>query len=159
VKIEAAFGGSARMWLGMQAARSLRAQQKVDVKTIAPMRASWEDGRGRQEIGRLSGENFLCGRFLRFYLPAAVLLRCGDLVAMYPLASFRSNWGKRTRARSRSAIDLVDHDNVNPAVLRHYRQGAATGQAVRRKSRRHQMASARWAAGKFPRLDSSLDSV
>jgi len=41
VKLEAAFGGSARMWLGMQAAYDLwHAQQKVDVKTIPSMRAA-----------------------------------------------------------------------------------------------------------------------
>jgi addiction module HigA family antidote len=41
VKLEAAFGGSARMWLAMQAAYDLwHAQQKVDVKSIPSMRAA-----------------------------------------------------------------------------------------------------------------------
>jgi len=41
VKLEAAFGGSARMWLAMQAAYDIwHAQQKVDVKTIPSMRAA-----------------------------------------------------------------------------------------------------------------------
>jgi antitoxin HigA-1 len=41
VKFEAAFGGSARMWLAMQAAYDLwHAQQTVDVKSIPSMRAA-----------------------------------------------------------------------------------------------------------------------
>jgi len=41
VKLEAAFGGSARMWLGMQAAYDLwHAQQRVDVKAIPSMHAA-----------------------------------------------------------------------------------------------------------------------
>jgi addiction module HigA family antidote len=41
VKLEAAFGGSARMWVNMQAAYDLwHAQRTVDVSNIPPMRAA-----------------------------------------------------------------------------------------------------------------------
>lgn len=41
VKLEAAFGGSARMWVNMQAAYDLwHAQRTVDVSNIPPLRAA-----------------------------------------------------------------------------------------------------------------------